>query len=331
MAHFMKETTTEIFDTVDLTTIGIYAGSLAELNKIDLSFLNLQFNKIGSQELLTFTEKAYDKSLPDRFENYIAEFQKEKFGNELYVLHPINLESEIDPEIFIEIQNVFLIMFPSDFRLFSEVHCQLFNKKILFPNGHTVWPFKYSGDRLFDNFMDFNADRYSDEISNFLKLYFERVRSINYLKITIPSYINSFFQDHTHMAYVSLCISLESITNGRNELIYRIRRNCAILNSPDQTTAWTIFKNVDKLYAIRSTIVHGDKYDIEKVEKYYPILQALVSRTIIELVLFNFKTIDELNNKLTETGFGNKYSMLDSYSDYVLNRSTQAKCTTAIE
>ena len=85
------------------------------------------------------------------------------------------------------------------------------------------------------------------------------------------------------------------------------------------------------MYAIRSTIVHGDKYDIEKVEKYYPILQALVSRTIIELVLFNFKTIDELNNKLTETGFGNKYSMLDSYSDYVLNRSTQAKCTTAIE
>lgn len=303
-----------IFKLEGHATYAVYAGSFAPLNLIDFSFLNLKFAKIDSAELLEFSEKTYHKSLPSRNQSYLEGFQKELHTNVLYVLFPISLEKEINTDTYIEIQNLFLIMFPSDFRLHAEVHCQLFDKKYLFPNGNTTWPF--SGEK--ENYLSFDESNVV-EINEFIRLYFERKDSIKYLRVTIPSYINAIFQDHLHMAFVSLCISLESITDGRSELIYRIRRNCAIINGENRDRSKVVYQNVNKFYALRSTIVHGDEFDWNKVEEYYPKLRALVSRTIIELITLNIKSIDELNTKLTETGFGDRHLLNPNYKQFKLD------------
>ena len=73
------------------------------------------------------------------------------------------------------------------------------------------------------------------------------------------------------------------------------------------------------MYDLRSKIVHGSEYDFEKVIEYLPYMQSIVSRMIIEIVLLNIMSIDELNRKLTFAGFGDKNSFSHDYKKMTLN------------
>ncbi len=314
----MSKKEKRVFKKEGFTELGVYAGSLANLEQIDLSFLNVRFIKIKSPELNKFSKQVKHKTFPSGIITHLEEFNDSWFSSELYLLVPIDLSKSLDYELLIEIQNLFLVMFPSDFRLYAEVHCQLFDDKYLYPNGDSIWGFRSTGEKLYDNFMNFDKEVVS-EINEFSRLLFERKKSINYINLTIDSYLNALFQPHLAMALVSLCISLESITDGHSELLYRIRRNCAILNGSTKERAWTIFKNVEKFYSLRSTIVHGDKYDWKKVEEYYPKLRSLASRTIIELISINIQTREELNKKITEASFGSKELLSQGYKNYILD------------
>lgn len=121
------------------------------------------------------------------------------------------------------------------------------------------------------------------------------------------------------MSYLDLCISLESIVNGNSELLYKIRRNVAILCGKSEADSWTLFKNIDKIYKLRSQIVHGEDYKIELIEKYLPYLINLVSRLIIEIISLNVKEKNTLNDKMTSIGFGDKIKISSEYKYFQFN------------
>ena len=58
---------------------------------------------------------------------------------------------------------------------------------------------------------------------------------------------------------------------------------------------------------------------IEKVIEYLKPLKSLVSRTIIELLLHNISKIEELNNRITEIGFGDRQKISKNWKHYQLN------------
>ncbi|RZK25268.1 MAG: hypothetical protein EOO43_05965 [Flavobacterium sp.] len=70
---------------------------------------------------------------------------------------------------------------------------------------------------------------------------------------------------------------------------------------------------------MRSKIVHGGGYDLKKVVDYLPFLQAIVSRTIIELLLHGIETPVELDSKITKLGFGDRSKLSENWKEYSIN------------
>jgi hypothetical protein len=160
------------------------------------------------------------------------------------------------------------------------------------------------------------------EINEFAKLYFDRLNLENYIGIAIENYLTSFNSSHLHYQYLTLCIALESIIHGDNEVTYRLRRTIAVLCGKDVFNCNIIFENLNKLYKLRSKIIHGEEYNIEKVQEYMQPLKAIVSRAIIELLIHNIPTNKELNENVTRLAFGDRYKITDSWKSYKLNIST---------
>jgi hypothetical protein len=73
------------------------------------------------------------------------------------------------------------------------------------------------------------------------------------------------------------------------------------------------------MYKLRSKIVHGSDYDIEKVKSYINPLKAIVSRTIIELIVHNVESNEKLNEKITQIGFGDRRKISEKWNYYKLN------------
>lgn len=125
------------------------------------------------------------------------------------------------------------------------------------------------------------------------------------------------------MEYLNLCISLESIIDGKTELVYRIKRNVAIICGIDELHCQTIFKNITKIYDLRSTIVHGEEYEYKKIFEYSPYLRCLISQLIIELISLNINVNKgELGNRLTRIGFGDKDKLSNNYKLFHFNENT---------
>src|SRR5690606_24703634 len=85
-----------------------------------------------------------------------------------------------------------------------------------------------------------------------------------------------------------------------------------------------IYNNINKLYKVRSKIIHGEKYDAPKILKYLSPLKSIVSRTIIELLVHNITDKKELNSKITELGYGGRDKISENWKKYELNILTFA-------
>lgn len=321
-----------MFNTEESIKIFIFSGSNSDLSRLDLSFFNLRFLKIDSDEFIDFVSNTNHETFEHHNKRLFEKYWGKEFNNNhLYALIPIDLDGKMDAEDVWLVRAALLVMFPSDISIHVEIRYQFFDSKYLRWNRSTEWPIVSSGYGYYDNFLTFD-EKNIGEINSYLKTFLIRCKSLKYLKTTVSSYSSSFLQQFPRMAYLDLCISLESIIDGTNELVYRIRRNVAIICGETRSDCKIIFNNINKIYRLRSKIVHGEDYDTELIEKYLPYLILLISRSITELISLNVPSKTELNEILTEVGFGeNKKNIFAGYDQYDLNPSVKEILFKSIE
>ena len=86
-----------------------------------------------------------------------------------------------------------------------------------------------------------------------------------FLELAFKNYEESYKSQNRVLAFLALMISLEILYNeGGSEISYRIARNCAILLGKSKIESEAIFKDIRRIYKVRSKIAHsGDVSDCE--------------------------------------------------------------------
>lgn len=295
----------------------ILGKSYYDLSKFDFSFIDISIYNIESEE----------------FENYIESLQPDFKDGNLSFINTIkeSIHSDSDKKYAIvknkpkedfnieDVYNVWkilLIIFPSDLNIEYEVNYQYednFFQRTYMSEYEKKYTGEYPGELLFSD------DEYLDEINEFISKHFERLKGENYITLAIESYLTSFSASHYHFQYLTLCVALESIIYGSNELTYRLRRSIGLLCGEKSSSCEKICENVKKIYKIRSKIIHGEKFRVPKILEYLNPLRSLVSRTIIELLIHNVSNKEELNKKITKLGYGDRTKISPDYQDYELN------------
>lgn len=289
---------------------GVFNGCLSDLNLLDFSNLNLRFiNGHGEDAKKLFTEKFEDSSeilkrlieLSIRIGGYAKHMQ---------LLIPIDFSKPVLEDDIMLVEEILKIIFPSDLSLNFVDRFVIKDNKASF--GSSVqYQFKQSG-HAHQNYLIVNTNEFTN-VNRFIELFFQNYTNMGYLKNVWEAYLSSFHQTFKKMEYISLCISLESIIEGKQELNYRIKRNVAILIGQDKKTSNLIFKNIGKIYELRSSIVHSSKYSNSTIEEYLPYLRDIVSVLLIELIFQNINDLVRLNSLLTESGFGDKQNLSENY------------------
>ncbi len=288
-----------------------------DLSRFDFSFRDIFVYEIRSNEF-----KEYIRLLsPDNFEHnfhfiyHLIEeinFDHEKF----YAVIKKDLENSFNQKEIDNVHKLLLIVFPSDLQVLHIINYD--NGEGFFqPLSMSSWNQRVTGE--FPGEFLILIDEYVEEVNEFIKLVFERLSETNYLGISIYHYLSSFDASHIHYQYIALCMVLESMISGSQELTYRLKRNTAVLVGAKSYNCKKIFNNLNKIYDLRSKIVHGELYDAAKIAEYLPYIRTMASRVIIELLLHNFQNNTELNQRITELGYGGKFQITDSYKEYKLN------------
>ena len=306
------------FSNEEYRKIALFAGSDSDLSKLDFTVLNLKFIRLNSPEFSKFFSETNHFKFGDHNLKFFESYLQHK--KNCYLLVPIELDEDIGD--FWLVRTVLSILFPSDISLVAIIKFQFFDKKYLFRLGSVEHPFQPHGV-YGSHFLNYE-EKLLPEINQFINVFIDRYDKLTYLKRTIASsYISSFRERYVRMQYLSLCISLESIVNGKHELLYRISRYIAIICGNTKNECWVIFKNIEKIYNLRSKIVHGEEYKDDEVKRFMPYLKGIVSRMIIELIVLNLPDKKTLNDLLTEIGFGEKDKISKDYKVYDVCPETQ--------
>lgn len=242
-------------------TIFILGNSISDLSKLqfrEFKIINIQSEEFRSFCKSTFTreeeflERIIDDFQYDHVQRYaIIKKTKEKFG----------------PRKIDDIYNFLLILFPSTLTV---EYILDYN----FDSGNLRYSSSFHNDQKEIGNREEQLEFDEDEIENinkFIEAYAEIYQSLNYLKSSIIHYINAFDSNRSHLCFIAFCICLESITNGNSEINYRIARNVAVICGKDEESSKIIFKNIKKIYDLRSKIVHGSDFSDEIVGFQYSI------------------------------------------------------------
>ena len=222
---------------------------------------------------------------------------------------------------FQEVINILRVLHPSEVYIHNVFQTQ-YDKS--FGTQITAWSqsesyawHKY--DHPEKHFFIYPEDNFS-ETNELLKIFIQ-YKDINYISNAIKYYSDSFYVNSPEMSFICLCICLETIVPGREQLSFRFRRNLAVLCSGSEENGKKIFENAKLLYTYRSALVHSgmSKKDYEKFDLFFKYAQFLSSRMIIEMVLHNVPSIEKLDKKITELGFGSKQKISENYKEIISN------------
>lgn len=302
--------------------IGVFDNGSDDLLRLDLSWLNLKIFRLEDpcfRELIV--SKSYKNQQYDWAESNMREFGEMMNNNSgyhpyLYAFVPINFAKPVKESTFYLIEQILLVMFPSDFQLrnlisFNEEDTDKFT--IAHWSNHdpySQWWIKGNEAGLEDFLLKF-PEVETKNVNDFFKIAWKNLRKLGYLQLAVRTYINSFKVTFLDMKVVSLCITLESLTNARAEITFQLARACAVINSESADEGKTIFHNAKQFYSLRSAIVHGDKYHY--IGQYFFNLQALVSRTLVELINLNIPDRDKLISLINQSGYGDRSKWITNY------------------
>ena len=298
----------------------ILGKSYYDLSKFDFSFKDISIYDIQSEKFEAYIEQQQPdfKTGNMSFINSIVEEIHFDYDKK-YAIVKNNPKENFNSFDIYNVWKILLIIFPSDLQIEHEIFFQYeddFFTRSYMSSHHQRYTGEYPGKLLY------SRDEQLDEINEFIRKYFQNLDGTNYIEIAIQSYLTSFSASHFHFQYLTLCMALESVIYGSQELTYRLRRSIGLLCGDDLESCRRIYSNINKLYKVRSKIIHGEKYDFLKLSEYLEPLQAIVSRTIIELLVHNISNKEELNSKITELGYGNRSEISENWKKYDLNIMT---------
>jgi hypothetical protein len=226
---------------------------------------------------------------------------------------PIDSQQPFLEEHWNHFHQMILSIYPSDFALIEVIHLDLYDGMYQ-SRGKSIYRFKSSGEKTFDNFMFIDSREYKF-VRNYLKKYFFNSLNLKYIKYILGIYSNSFSETNAIYQYLSLIICLEVTVDGNEQLTYKLKRNTALLCGKSTRNCKRIYENVNQLYKLRSAIVHGNiNPSYRNFKEYHSYLKTLVARLIRELVVHNIPTVAELNDKITELGYGQNKLISENYT-----------------
>lgn len=115
-------------------------------------------------------------------------------------------------------------------------------------------------------------------------------------------------------------MALESLVkSAEGEITYRICRTVVVINSDSKIDGGIIFSNMKQFYALRSRIVNRDQS--RQLREYFDKIQALVSRTLIEIATLNVADGEILSKYVNENGYRDKKRFICRYRKQIINES----------
>lgn len=291
-------------------TVLIITNSASDLSKLE--FPEFRIVNTKSED---FNQFLIDTEVPEF--SFALEIKEgfEEDGKERYAIINKDLTQPFGVKRIYDVFNFLVLLFPSNLAVEHIVDFKFDNKKLIHRDSFKTEIFNEEDE----GFLRFNENK-KDIINDFTKKYSKTYNDIGYLKSSAQNYMNAFDNNHYyHFSYIALCISLESVTNGNTELLYRIRRNVAVVCGKDAETSQIIFDNINTIYKLRSKIVHGSDFSDDKVYEYLNYLQSIVSKTIIELLIHNITNLELLNKKITSLGFGDRDKLSENWTEILLN------------
>jgi hypothetical protein len=123
-----------------------------------------------------------------------------------------------------------------------------------------------------------------------------------YINLAFENFNISYEVAELHLSFLSLMIALEVLFNiSRNELRYRVSRNCSVLLSKNRQEFDSKFSEIKRLYDQRSRIVHtGDVSKLNMTDVLR--CQNFVRESILKIIRLDM-TKEELLKKLNFYGF----------------------------
>ena len=113
-------------DNSDLR-VGVYLNGSQDFEKLDLSFINLKFVQIDSEEFeLFYNQIDTSPKRPNSLQSYFDDLRNQDLGYLIYLAIPIKIDRPIDFEVFYEILHPILLLAPSEFNLIRIVTYQKF-------------------------------------------------------------------------------------------------------------------------------------------------------------------------------------------------------------
>lgn len=294
-------------------TIGIFNNAAQSIEYVDFGYFGLKLFKLEGEQFKAFILSISVEYAADHYYKMFYEFyQTRNSGSNpfLYALVPNDLNKPQPPDLYYWIERILLIMFPTDFKLlavsvFEEGHFQEMRDDKKYEMSHIE---SYRNESLLwmrksykDGLLDFDVNKTSD-INSFLKATYNNLPKMTYLDVAVDCYMSAFNQHSVSMAFINYCISLESLLKKNrkacddesegNSIGHQLRKTIAAINGHNAKQRKLIGNNVYKLYDIRSNIVHGGQHMGSSQNLFK--LQALVSRTLIELISLQIYDRDSL-------------------------------------
>ncbi|MCI3935664.1 HEPN domain-containing protein [Chryseobacterium aahli] len=279
----------------------------------DLSLLDFPEFKIVNIHDEDFVRFLEDTNTPSEdFINLVVENQK--YSNEpRFAIFQKDLSQILSIKKVYDVFNFLKVLFPSALEIEFTLSYH-YNPELKFLSS-------FKNDESFaseNNYVDFDETK-SNSINKFIAETYNRLTNIKYINTSKINYINAYESSHYHFSFIAFCITLESLIDGNTELLYKISRATALICGKDVDTCNIIFKNVKKIYSLRSKIVHGSEFDDDLVSKYLFYLECLCSKVLIELLIHNIENHQILNEKFTILGFGYRNEISSNWYNFEYN------------
>lgn len=320
---------------INFATIG---GTYVDFADIDLTPWGIQGGLVEVKKTEEFIKSISIPEMADRNWKHVKDVSQSSDGmggagihgdwEYMNLLWPIDFDKPPSDKDFFELIGAIKIIHPSELYLQSILNAQYFEGEGIYFSGwstynHYHWhKYKVPTDHYFTY-----PKEPMQETNNFLAFYKENYKKRDYILNAIRYYLDSFNVNSVEMSFICLCICLETIVPGNEQLSYRFRRNLAVLCSESSEKGKKIYKNATLLYNYRSKLVHSgmNSKDFDKFELFFEYAQILASRMIVEMLLHDIPKIQDLDKKLTELGFGQGSEISEGYKSFQGNISTWIK------
>ncbi|MFA6151548.1 MAG: hypothetical protein WC716_09520 [Chitinophagaceae bacterium] len=296
--------------------IPVFYGCNCDLTKIDLAFLNMKILPLTGRNFKNFLNKISLRHIPWFIDEIVndKEYRLPEVGVCCrYAIIPLDINGNFDSDNWNHFQALMVILFPSDFTLITEYHFEPYDDGFHHFGGSSHWEFNPSGDRFYDNMLIMVPNEYAF-VRKFISTYFESSKTSAPLKHMIDLYAASLDEFVLKYKFLNLIMCFEIILPGNYMLNYRLKRSIGLICGDNEHYCNIIMQNFNKIYDLRSDIVHGNlkvKYDNLKPYTNYCIF--LLGKLLRELIVHKYNNIDEFASRVTKAGFGQKSKLSDNY------------------